>query len=99
MVLMRRTALQRLRARLGAQDLAALATAGGENRAAATGGHAGAEAVRLRTLPDVRLVSSLHCSSLSCPSVLGQSPTIICACSARVNDVRELQPPCRSARD
>jgi hypothetical protein len=50
--------------RLGAQNLASLATTSGENRAAATGGHASAKAVRLCTLPNVRLVCTLHCSSL-----------------------------------
>jgi len=50
---------------LGAQDLATLATTTGEDCAAASGSHASTEAVRLRTLPNVRLVCTLHsCSSL-----------------------------------
>ena len=47
----------------GAQNLTPLATASGEYCASATSRHTGTEAMRLRTLPGVRLVCPLHCSS------------------------------------
>ena len=45
---------------LDGETLAALGAATGENGAAALGGHAGAEAVGLGTLPRVGLVRTLH---------------------------------------
>lgn len=63
---------------LGRKHLAAFAASSSKNCSASARGHASTEAVRLRTLPDVWLVSPLHVFLLSCPSVLGQSPTIIC---------------------
>jgi len=59
---------------LGAQDLAPLATTGGEHGSTTTGGHTGAEAVRLRTLPDIRLVRPFHVSSSMRPSGSGAKP-------------------------
>lgn len=71
---------------LGAQDLAALPAARSKDRSAGAGGHAGTEAMGLAALPNVRLVCSLHCSSLGCPSDPGQSPTIIWRSVQAVND-------------
>lgn len=49
--------------RAGGEDLAALATASGDNGATTAGGHPGSEAVGLRTLPVVGLIRTLHVSS------------------------------------
>lgn len=53
--------------RLDAQALAALATTRGQDSTAALGGHTCAETMRLRTLPGVRLICTLHLSSWSAP--------------------------------
>lgn len=52
---------------LGAQDLASLAATGGQNGPTGFGGHAVTEAMRLASLPNVRLVSSFHCFLLVRP--------------------------------
>ena len=85
-----------LAARLGAQNLASLATAGRENRAAATGGHASAEAVRLRTLPNVRLVCTLHCSSLMRAGFGAKPDEYMRAIRVVSNGVRRR--PCRASQ-
>ena len=89
-------------AQLGRQNLAALAAASGQYCATATGSHACAEAVRLRTLPDIGLIGPLHISSFVARPGQGQSPTIIWLHTGRVNApcaprldlvVRRLQDP------
>ena len=84
--------------RLGAQNLAALGTTAGEDGSAATGGHTHTEAVRLRALPNVRLVCTLHLSSSSVLPGLGQSPTIICGSRSRCQTPVQLDSRCNASR-
>jgi hypothetical protein len=49
--------------RLGAQNLAALAAASGENSSAASSCHTSSEAMCLGALPDIRLIRTVHFSS------------------------------------
>ena len=59
------TRLNRLHDALNGEALATLCTTASQNGTAALGGHTSTEAMALRTLASVRLISALHNTTLS----------------------------------